>query len=195
MKILIISSGRAGSNSLSRGLQSSLNNHKLVIEPFNNYYFKNNINPSKYDLSEPNLIVKTLSFHGPTNLFHYIDINLIQKQTIDFLLEYSSNFSKIILLGRKNKIQTAKSWQKLFTSQFYNKSPLSSLPYSDFLSHVSYSELILEIISNIKNIPITYYEDIFNGNKNNINTFLNSYKLILDNNNLHNFLNPKGKYK
>ena len=190
MKILIISSGRAGSNSLSKGLQLSLNNHKLITEPFNEYYFKED-----YNLTNSNLIVKTLSFHGPLNLFRYVDINLIQKQTINFLLNYCTNFSKLILLGRIHHSNSAKSWQKLFTSQYPNKNPLHNLPYTDFLSHVSYSESILETISNIKGVPITYYEDIFSGNKNIIDIFLNNHQIQLDNNSLYDFLDPKNKYK
>ena len=193
MKILIISTGRAGSNSLSMGLQQSLNNYKLIIEPFNDYYFKNKTNPLSYSLTEKNLIVKTLSHQVPLELYQFMDVNLIKKQTIDFYLKYSSLFEKVILLGRKSKKDAAESWKKLFLQPYPMDSyyiDYTNLTYIDFLSHVSYTELILETISDIKNIPIIYYEDLCSGNKKYIDTFLNNNEIKLDNSELYNILYP-----
>jgi len=156
MSILIISLPRTGSTELSRRLS---NQTKLQekFEPFN---------PSVGLLpltNFKNIVLKTIIFHLP----YYIT----EKNRIGWLIKLTKEFDEVILLSRKNLTDCAESWSYLMYKE-KQKSFKSNQPYlwektpnynEEYLNIIKWNEE-LKFISNELNIPITYYEDIYDIN-------------------------------
>jgi hypothetical protein len=160
MNILIISLPRTGSTVLGKDIS---NKHKLKYEcePFNggNRLFNNS------DLN--NVVLKTILFHLPI----YVE----ESNRINWLIELSQNFNEVILLSRRNLVRCAESWayltynekQKSFKANepyLWEKTPNFNFGMYQFIKKCN-SELVY--ISEKLNIPITYYEDIYNENDSN----------------------------
>ena len=211
MKILIISTPRSGSTALFNGIFKSLNNYKGFCEP-SNLQSESLGNPIKdYSLNYPNLIVKILTwdvFYSrplPLNtidlLFanNFVSLDNVMPSILEDLVNYSSDFNKVILLRRKNEIESAKSSRhaslesKYHNPYFYNN---TKYDYSENLNFIVNHNKIIHNLSNILKIPITYYEDLFQGSKSNINNFLTQNNIQLDNiNTFYEYLNPKNRYR
>lgn len=154
MSILIIALPRTGSTELGKRL--SINNKfKYEFEPFNPIVGLPPLTNFK------NIILKTIIFQLP----HYID----GENRINWLIELTKKFDETILLSRKNLTECAESWsylnhkkkQKGFESNqpyFWERTP----NYETALENIIKWNDELKFISNELNIPITYYEDIYN---------------------------------
>jgi hypothetical protein len=153
MNILIISLPRTGSTELGKDIS---NKHKLKYEcePFNggNRLFNNS------DLN--NVVLKTILFHLPI----YVE----ESNRINWLIELSQNFNEVILLSRQNLIACAESWAYLIYNEgkrsfkanepyLWEKTPNYNTEFQ-FIQKCN-SELLY--ISEKLNIPLTYYEDIY----------------------------------
>lgn len=159
MNILIISLPRTGSTELGEKISIK---HKLKYEcePFN----KSNrlLDTTQLD----NIVLKTIIFHLPL----YVN----ESNRINWLIELSKNFNEIILLSRRNLIDCAESWAYL---QYYEKqkSFKADTPYlwertpnyDEEFEFIKKCNFELECISQKLNIPITYYEDIYDENDSN----------------------------
>jgi hypothetical protein len=159
MSIFIIALPRTGSSELGRRL-STHNKFKYEFEPFNPSVGL----PPLTDFKK--IVLKTIIFHLP----YYIK----EENRINWLIELTQNFDEIILLSRKNLTDCAESWSYLIHKE-KEKSFKSNQPYlwektpnynEEYLNIIKWNEE-LTFISNELNIPITYYEDIFNINDNN----------------------------
>ena len=211
MKILILGNPRSGSTSLFQGLHKSLEGYKSFCEPLNPKEEKFGDLKSEYSLEYNKLIVKILpwdliikSFSSQDFIFNlfeknYISLNELFPSIINSLIEYSKNFQKIILLDRKDKIEQSQSLKYASITQNYhnfykfNNEDLDFLTQTNLLNNHS---KVLNILSNTLNIPITYYEDLFQGNKNSINNFLTQNNIQVDNfENFYSYLNPKNRYR
>jgi hypothetical protein len=150
MKVLIISLPRTGSTSLLYKLASE-KGLKPLFEPFDGS------NRVKYN-GESDVVVKTIISHHSNNL------------------KLSKEFDEVILLSRKNLLECAEShaYQTYFSKvKNYN----SNHPYYyedviDSVFKVCYDDIIrwdveLSELSKQTNIPISYYEDIFDVNSDN----------------------------
>ena len=219
MKILIVSSGRSGSSNLFKGFYKSLNSCKGYYEPGNpdcSTWYNNA--EQKIDFQSQNLITKILSHQWlPINEeFQYNNVfeefynnsffsfsNLYLPQKLNkFYNIFFPHFDNVILLTRKNEINTAKSWAHVFQNKLIGEDAHKSYlptPSSSYLEYIplvrNYNDLIYNISINY-NIPITYYEDIFTEDKNKIQNFLDLNGIKLDNpTNFYKILNPKNRYK
>jgi hypothetical protein len=156
MNVLIISLPRTGSTELGKDLSIK---HKLkyVCEPF----IRTDIKLTNSDLN--NIVLKTILFHLP----NYIN----ESDRVSWLIEFSKNFNEVILLSRRNLVACAESWaylsynekQRSFKADapyLWERTPNYDEEYQ-FIKKCN-SELIG--ISEILNIPITYYEDIYDEN-------------------------------
>jgi hypothetical protein len=159
MNILIISLPRTGSTELGKRL-SIKHNLKYECEPFN---YGNNIfnNPNL-----KNIVIKTIVFHLP----NYID----ESNRINWLIELSQNFNEVILLSRRNLVACAESWAYLNYKEkqenFKNNSPYvweKTPNYDTEFEFIQKCNSELFYISEKLNIPITYYEDIYDENDSN----------------------------
>jgi hypothetical protein len=147
MSILIIALPRTGSTSLLYKLAKE-NGLTSLFEPFDNS------GRVKYN-GEKNTIVKTIICHHPNNF------------------ELSDEFNKVILLSRKNLLECAEShaYQTYF-SKTKNYNSNNQYYYEDVPSDIfelCYNDIIkwndeLNELSHKLNIPITYYEDIYDIN-------------------------------
>jgi hypothetical protein len=157
MRILIISLPRTGSTSLIRNICKS-KKLKEVFEPFDGS------NRCPYDDTMNNIVVKTIvSFQKPLGVLDYNE----------WILEFSKKFDEVILLSRKNLIECAESHayavfnrNKGFKSDapyIWEETPNFDKCYSDIISWDS----TLKMISTKLDIPITYYEDIYDLNSKN----------------------------
>ena len=210
MKILIISPPRSGSTSLFNGLYKTLNNFKGFCEPFNLGSESLGNSNKEYSLDYPNLLVKILTwdllFSRPFPLYfmdllfskNFVSFDSLMPYILENLKQYLSNFNKIILLKRKNEIESAKSMAYSIRNEYH-------LPYSYDGTKYDYSEdlnfivnhnNIIKTLSNKLNIPITYYEDLFTGNKDNIKNFIHINQLPISNfENFYSYLDPKNRYR
>ena len=159
MNILIISLPRTGSTELGKDISIK---HKLKYEcePFNGG--SRLLNHS--DLN--NIVLKTILFHLPS----YVN----ESNRINWLVELSNNFNEVILLSRRNLVQCAESWAYLQYNE-KQKSFKADTPYlwertpnfDEEFKFIQKCNFELEYISQKLNIPITYYEDIYNENDSN----------------------------
>lgn len=156
MSILIIALPRTGSSELVRTLSDK---HKLknIFEPFNPIVGL----PPLTDFKK--IVLKTIIFHLP----YYIK----EENRINWLIGLTKEFDEVILLSRKNLTDCAESWsyllhkekQKSFKSNqsyLWEKTPNYD---KEYLNIIKWNDE-LTFISNELNIPITYYEDIYNPN-------------------------------
>lgn len=149
MKILIIALPRTGSSNLLFDLAKK-HNLKPLFEPFDN------TGRWIYDENEDNIILKTM-------VFQY-----------DFLFDLSEKFDKVILLSRRDLLECAKSYayfiknsKRGFTSYYsYYYENISDSEYKTALDSLIKYNNDLKYISEKLNIPITYYEDIYDLNSN-----------------------------
>lgn len=159
MKVLIISLPRTGSTSLMKRIASE-NGLRSVFEPFGE------TNPDKpnlnYDIVD-DIVVKTMIF----DVINPLD------DSIQFYTEFSKKFNEVILLSRRNLKECAESLAYMekwvgngYTSHnqyVWNESGLNIDGKYEFIKK---QNIDLEKLSEILNIPITYYEDIFDVNSN-----------------------------
>lgn len=147
MKILIISLPRCGSSSL---LNRIAEEKKLrpIFEPFSNRHKK----PTKtYD---DKIVIKTMIYHCPVEWYN----------------EFSKEFDEIILLSRKDLKSCAESYAFLIYMErngyiynqeyFWKETP----NYQTINSFIINWDNKLNQLSKMLNVPIIYYEDIFDIN-------------------------------
>jgi len=156
MKILIIALARTGSSNLLFKLASE-NNLKPIFEPFRgdieNEYFDGTTRWI-YNENEDNIVVKTIVHH------HKDNISLAKK------------FDKVILLSRKNIKECAESSIYFFKNKEngykswwpYYYDNIREEELNSVIEIVKEHHHQLEVISRELNIPITYYEDIYDIN-------------------------------
>jgi hypothetical protein len=162
MKVLIISLPRTGSSKLLFSLAKE-KNLKPVFEPFSNFkkkVIKNRWTKENDDIirtyhqSDNNIIVKTIIFQHPDNL------------------SLSKEFDEIILLSRKDLISCAESWVYFLKNRKngfdawmpYTFEGIDTEEIKSELNRLIEYDFTLKQISNTINIPITYYEDLYDLN-------------------------------
>lgn len=159
MNILIIALPRTGSSELGRRLAIK-HNLRYEFEPFNTT--QNIPDVTKFK----NAVVKTIIFHLP---------NIIKNEDrLDWLINLTKEFDEVILLSRKNLTDCAESWAYLMYKE-KEKSFKSNQPYlwertPNYDKEYEYiqrcnNEMIY--LSNTLNIPIIFYEDIYDINDKN----------------------------
>lgn len=158
MSILIIALPRTGSTELGRRL-SMESKRRYEFEPFNP---KSKL---PYIDSYKNMVVKTMIFHTP--------FFIKEEERLDWLIQISNDFKKVILLSRKDLVACTESWAFLvhkskegFRSNLayvWEKTP----NYDSQLEFIKKCDSELNYLSDKLNIPITYYEDIYNVNDTN----------------------------
>jgi hypothetical protein len=212
MKILIISSPRSGSTTLFNALYKCLPNYKGFCEPFNAGDESLGNSYKEYSLNYSNLIVKVLPWDllisNRLEYFEIIDqffqtntysLDIVKSKALLNLKNYSSNFDQIILLTRKNKISQAQSYTFASTTHLYHTTYEYNQDFQDLtrgFTFIQNHDDILFSLSQKLNLSITYYEDLFQGNKSNIKNFLNQNNIQLNNENVfYEYLNPKNRYR
>ena len=152
MRILIISLPRTGSTSLMYRYGEE---YKLpcLFEPFSSVGYKFGILPK-------NIVIKTLIHHCPKEF----------DNPIDAYIELIKDFDKVILLSRRDLKECSESWAYLRHNSGTNFNSIKHYVWKTPPNMEKYEANInlwhsqLTQLSDILNIPITYYEDIFDKN-------------------------------
>ena len=155
MKILIIALPRTGSTNLLNTL-SVQHNIKSMFEPFDG------TNRFNYHKDIKNVVVKTIVEQQPNESVSYID----------FIINLIKEFDEVILLSRKDLKACSESHAycvfnknnnfNSVTEYYWEPTPIDELCYSNV---IKWNDILIEI-SKLINIPITYYEDLYDINSN-----------------------------
>jgi len=171
MKILIVSLPRTGSSQLLDNIAKQ-HNLKAIFEPFNG----SNANKKLFDIKEHNdVVVKTIVCQAPKKINNDNDDQFINEY-LTWVYEFIKDFNKIILLSRHDLTACVESLSFLvfnyknsgFKSYkpYYYKRPPNEIYYK-YEKQIMISDKIINIMSKNLNIPITYYEDIYDLNSSN----------------------------
>lgn len=200
MKILIVSTARSGSTSLLKSFSNSFSHCLEFDEPLNSGTPKTHNYP--FHLEYNNMIVKFLSNQIPSNCYNFLDKDKIYIKALKFFTEeVIPKFQKIILLTRLDDYKAIESYYFASSTQNWHShySLKTKIPYEiipNLLNHFIFTKSIIYGLSNTLNIPITYYEDLFNGNKIKVKEFLNLNQLDIPNfNQFYSYLDPRKKYR
>ena len=204
-KILILSSGRAGSSTLAASLKHSIKNVKGYFEPFNPQHgfikdsesFEKHMSEIHKQSSDKIIISKEII---PSILHHSKSVDLL----IHRANSYSKCFDRVILLARKDQQKAIESFSyAILTNKWHDKYSLNNLDtiseniLNEAEDRIKVSNKVLELISFKWKSPIIYYEDLFSENKNFKLNFLKIYNLdhLVDKNIFFNFIDSKNKYR
>ena len=189
MKILLISPHRCGSTTLMNTLGNLLQLN-IVEEPWN--YYLHNVEKYAYPYSPNNSIVKSL-----------IEQRAVQYKVtnnVSFYLECIKLFDRVIILNRKDRVALAESYARQMqfgASDSWHEQYTLNHPEMlnlDMNKVNSWCDNILEV-SNISNIPITWYEDLYSGDIEKIKLIVDDWKLDISIEELSHRVHPKYKYR
>jgi hypothetical protein len=153
MKILIISLPRTGSNSLLNKIAYEFN-----LQPISEPFYKNKTNA--YKSSYDGVVVKTIISQKPdyvTNIH-------------EWLIEFTKEFDKVILLSRKDLKACAESLAFFLHNESIGFDSVTPYSWYETPNYLETEKLVKQLnddlnkLSKELNIDIVYYEDIFNTN-------------------------------
>ena len=180
-KILILSVPRAGSSKLTDILHRVDQSYLKLAEPFNREAPGYIADEARWK-SDQNMIVKTV----PVDTSYGPELN--QDLYLEFILDVSKYFNKFIILKRRNKKEHWESWLNLHkkmsnnqdSHQAWNINELKGYnpgPHINYEDIINPSNRICDNFSLEKNIPITYYEDLYSYNRNKSKEEIKKWKL------------------
>ena len=201
MKILILGIYRTGSTSLQYGISEQ--GYTPIFEPYNpnRIYSKQYEFPMLELLGDDDIVVKCITDQIPNN---------VSNDSIEFYNNFINSFDVTILLSRRNKEDHFISflhhlYHRLNNMDSHKKYEINmDLIYdyftSDFIDkskeHLFIQYDTIEKISSDTMIPITYYEDLYNSNKDIVLKTLSNFNLCnIDINKLSDYLNINKKYR
>lgn len=180
-KILILSVPRAGSSKLTDILHRADQSYLKLAEPFNREAPGYIADETRWKLDQ-NMIVKTV----PVDTSYGPELN--QDLYLEFILDVSKYFNKFIILKRRNKKEHWESWLNLHKKmsnnqdsyQAWNINELKGYnpgPHINYEDTINPSNRICDNFSLEKNIPITYYEDLYSYNRDKSKEEIKKWKL------------------
>lgn len=187
--ILIVGTHRSGTTNLTNALSRILN-LKMLQEPWNYYLFNTDENKYPEVLKEYGVI---------KSLVQQLPVGWKPKDRVKFYVELVNRYSNVILLGRKDRNALAESYfrQMQFGDSNWHKT------YS--LEHPSMLKLDMEFInsncdtlveiSKETNIPITWYEDLYSGNVEQVTEVLKNWNFKINIKTLMENTNPLNRYR
>ena len=165
MRILIIATPRSGSTELTSRLSRMLL-LKPIFEPFrirNPFNYRHPLFMENHSLPDE-CVVKSLVGQIPYKKRMNMNIEDLIVICKEFYEMYSKNFDKVILLGREDLVAQAESWN-WFTNKVDNNEPYIYTEQPGYKSNQNYileRNRILRQLSTHLDLPITYYENIYN---------------------------------
>lgn len=168
MKILIISLPRTGSSRLLDDI-SKKNKLKPIFEPYNIMF----LDKVLYDSNIKNVAVKTIIGQTPERIKYDVETDEYLNKYLNWIYEFIKEFDEIILLSRRDLVACIESVSFLmynygkikfnyYSPYFYEKPPKEI--YEIYEREIYVYDKIINIISKSLNIPIIYYEDIYDLN-------------------------------
>lgn len=168
MKVLIISLPRTGSTRLLTDI-SKKHNITPIFEPYNIMF----LDKLLYHSNMRDVAVKTVIGQAPALIKYKVKSVEYFTQYLKWLYEFIKDFDEIILLSRRDLVACIESTSFLmynikrvgfnsYTSYYY-KSPPNEI-YLNYEKEIMVYDKIINKISTDLNIPIIYYEDIYDLN-------------------------------
>jgi hypothetical protein len=168
VKLLITSLPRTGSSKLLTEISKKYNLNG-IFEPYNIMV----LNKETYSRNMVDVAVKTIIGQTPKLIQYDIESEEYTNQYLNWYYEFILDFDKIILLSRKDLIACIESISFLmynydkknfnYYSQYFYEKPPKEI-YDIFEKEIRVYDKIINILSKELNIPITYYEDIYDLN-------------------------------
>ena len=189
MKILIIAIARSGSTTLATMFGRILN-YTTYHEPFN---FTHPKTASKVfpNTLPTNCVVKTISDQKPKDVI----------DSLDFYTKYVNEYDKVVLLSRKDKQLVYESIlyrvTYFFKGNWHTPYVYQELPENKQIrDYVETQSNLIESLSDILDIPITWYEDLYSGNQQIVEREIKNWNIdSINYENTLEYLNPKNKYR
>lgn len=168
MKVLIISLPRTGSTQLLTDVSKKYG-ITPIFEPYNIMF----LDKMLYHSNMGSVVVKTIIGQTPIPIKYKVKSVEYFTQYLKWLYEFIKDFDEIILLSRRDLVACIESTSFLmynikrvgfnsYTSYYY-KSPPNEI-YLDYEKAILVYDKIINKISADLNIPIIYYEDIYDLN-------------------------------
>jgi len=198
-KILIVGPGRTGTTTLAKGISSVLNLN-YITEPWN--YRQEADTQIKYpeDITKYGLIKCLVNqvpyqFREQKNGYQF-DADKI----IEFNLDIQKYFDYIILLNRRDRLEIARStaYQRKFGTKetWHQEYVIHNEKDLDIeIDHINDYCTTLEKISSLTDTPITWYEDLYSGDKELIRKIIETWGFNIDLESLYKFIDPKNRYR
>lgn len=199
-KILIIGPGRTGTTTLTNAISSIL---KLsdIHEPWN--YREPADTQIKYPEDIKNYgVIKCLPNQIPYQFRGSKSRGEVGTETlINFYVELQKYFDYTILLNRRQRIEIAKSaayqrqyggtgtWHEQYFIPDESKLDLSNFDWIDSVCDLA------EELSTILDTPITWYEDLYSGDKKLISKVIKKWGFNIDLESLYEYIDPKHRYR
>lgn len=168
MKHLITSLPRTGSSKLLSDISKKYN-LKGIFEPYNIMFLdKQTYSPNMVDVA-----VKTIIGQTPKLIQCDIETEEYTKQYLNWYYEFILDFDEITLLSRRDLVACIESVSFLmynynkkkfnYYSQYFYEKPPKEI-YDTYEKEIRVYDKIINIISKELDIPIIYYEDIYDLN-------------------------------
>jgi len=175
VKILIVSLPRTGSSQLLIDV-SKKHQLKSIFEPYNIRILNND---RLYSSEMNDVAVKTIIGQTPKKIAYDVTCDNYVYEYLKWLYNFIKDFDEVILLSRKNLIACIESISFLmynitnkdkdknknftYNIPYYYEAPPVEI-YNFYKKEITAYDKIINIISKDLNIPITYYEDIYDLN-------------------------------
>ena len=187
--ILIVGTHRSGTTNLLNSLAQIFDTSKIE-EPWNYYLF------SHHECKYPQILQQ---YGIVKSLVEQVPYYWKKEYTVDFYLDLIDHYSKVVLLGRKNRIAIAESYarQMQFGDHDWHKEysieDTSILKLDmEFINETC--DTLIEI-SEKSGIPITWYEDLYSGEVNKLKKVVNNWNFNVDIPILLEYTNPHNRYR
>ena len=191
-RVVIIGTHRSGTSNLGRALSLNLGLNFLG-EPWNQNINKVQLGPGIEPFPFPNSIktysvVKTLVEHLPLDW---------TGNHMEFHKELTKQFDNVILLTRQNVHDMAVSYAKAReTGHWHSEYTINNLDKLDLKIdfHQWCYQLILKVAETL-NVPITWYELLYSGDKVLFNKEVDKWNIDIDRNLLFKHFNPDNRLR
>lgn len=191
-KILIIGTHRSGTSNLTASLAKTFRT-KAVGEPWNRWLNQEKLGPGIEPYTYPDgiinfNIVKTLPQQVPLNY---------TKSSVEFNVELSTYFDKVILLTRKDINEMALSYAMAYERSLWHSEYVVRKTDNLDLNipmHTKFRNMLYEIAKKL-DLPITWYEELYSGDKVKFTNEVSKWNLDINIDSFFNYFNPKNRYR
>ena len=191
-RILIVGTARSGTTNLSKALKYTFGLQKLG-EPWNQdineYKLGPGAEPFPYpDGIKPYSIVKTLIQHLPISW---------NKGHIEFYNDITKYFDKTIILTRRNLLDMAMSFEKAKEIGHWHTEYVveDESKYNLDIKFHKFCQNLLEQVADTLNLPITWYEELYSGDRQLFEKEVNKWELDIDIDYFSKYFNPEDRLR
>jgi len=190
-RILIVGTARSGTTNLSKALKYTFGLQKLG-EPWNQQWNDYHLGPDTEPFPfpegiKPYSLVKTLVQQLPRNKTNHVE----------FLTELSGYFDKTILLSRRDLTAMALSFEKAKEIGHWHTEYVveDESKYNLDTRFHKFCQNLLEQVADILNLPITWYEELYSGDRQLFEKEVNKWELDIDIDYFSKYFDPEDRLR